>query len=385
MRDGWQRVTLGDVAHTVKPSSTVSGQRYVGLEHFTPRSPRITSWGSTDDVLSGSTAFEPGDVLFSKLRPYLHKVAVADFAGRCTNEALVYRATPRISTDFLGLVLQTDQAIAFADRSSAGSRMPRTSSKAMSTFEIALPSLREQERIVDLIATLDSTIQNAETEAVALGTATTLAVKARIASRSAHVGTLGDLAVWYSGATPKATNPAFYEGGTIPWAVIADVQDKPISDTARHITESGLKTIGRQAPPGSVLLTMYGTIGRTALVKKAMATNQAITWGVPKPDVSSEFLFAYLRTVSSDLDALGRGATQRNINREIVRGFPAPILDRSDQEAVADLFSSLAASHEAAQGTLRSLHALRANLLTVLLSGEHEIPESYDELVGAAS
>ena len=49
--------------------------------------------------------------------------------------------------------------------------------------------------------------------------------------------TLGDVADWFAGGTPKATNPAFYTDGQIPWAVIADLLNDPVVETAKHINE----------------------------------------------------------------------------------------------------------------------------------------------------
>ena len=44
--------------------------------------------------------------------------------------------------------------------------------------------------------------------------------------------TLGEIAEWFSGGTPKAGKPEFYEGGDIPWVVIADLMKTEIYETA---------------------------------------------------------------------------------------------------------------------------------------------------------
>lgn len=48
-------------------------------------------------------------------------------------------------------------------------------------------------------------------------------------------------------------------------------------------------------------------------------------------------------------------------------------------------FRAVDAASEGMRASGQALRALRANLLTALLAGEHEIPESYDELMGEAS
>ena len=103
MRDDWVETTLGEVARTRPPAGVAApGIPYVALEHFDSGSPDLRRWGDTADATSATTPFEPGDVLFGKLRPYLRKVVVTEFSGRCTNEALAYRvSSPALSRSIL--------------------------------------------------------------------------------------------------------------------------------------------------------------------------------------------------------------------------------------------------------------------------------------------
>lgn len=181
---------------------------------------------------------------------------------------------------------------------------------------------------------------------------------------------LGDVAAWYSGGTPKAGEPRYYDGGNIPWAVIADVQNRPISSTAKMLTAEGAQVAGNLAPVGSVLLTMYGTIGRSALVRREMATNQAITWGVPKATVLPEFLSCLIQSNQIEIDSLGRGATQRNINRAIVRQFPILLPPLEDQQRIIDLIESLDDAIEAADGVVQKSQTVLGELSETLTKVE---------------
>ncbi len=175
--------------------------------------------------------------------------------------------------------------------------------------------------------------------------------------------TLGEVATWGAGGTPKAGDPRYYDGGTIPWAVIADVQDDYISITEKSITEEGLRTIGHHAPEGSVLVTMYGTIGRVAITAMPMATNQAIAWGIPNLDLTSpEFLFFWLRSYQPQLDRMARGATQRNINRAIIKDTSILLPPIPVQRRIVDLMTHLD-SHLA---NLRAERAKAVDLVAAL-------------------
>lgn len=157
--------------------------------------------------------------------------------------------------------------------------------------------------------------------------------------------TLGEVADWSAGGTPKSTEATYYEHGSVPWATISDVRNRPIARTQTSITQSGLDAIGgvqKVTPPGSVLLTMYGSVGRSALVCAPMATNQAIARGVPKADlVSSAFLACLLSHHQNDFDALARGATQRNINKGMVQAFRVSRPPRPVQERIVALIGSM--------------------------------------------
>jgi len=179
--------------------------------------------------------------------------------------------------------------------------------------------------------------------------------------------TLGEVAAWYSGGTPRAGDARFY-GGSIPWAVIGDLQDGQLAATANTITEDGLAQIGgRLAPPGSVLVSMYGTIGRLVIAHYPLATNQAIAWGEGFPDsVTPEYLLRWLYHQRSQLDGQARGATQRNINRRIIREFPILLPPLDEQRRIVDLIAGVDEVIEAAE-------AARTRLVTTALNVFQEI------------
>lgn len=183
--------------------------------------------------------------------------------------------------------------------------------------------------------------------------------------------TLGEVADWKAGGTPPATNRAFYDGGTIPWAVIGDVNNRAIESTSNTITDSGLERIGgtkKVAPVGSVLLTMYGSVGRSGIAKIPVATNQAITWGVPKLDlISSEFLFCTLSGREADFDALARGATQRNINKGMVLGFPVVLPPLATQRRIVAVIDCIDKQIAALDAERDALHRARKSLLDSLM------------------
>lgn len=146
---GWIDTRLGEIAcpgrSRVLPREHPE-LSYVGLEHIESNSMRLLGKGHAGDVRSTSILFEKGDVLYGKMRPYLNKVWVAEFAGLCSAEFLVFPHTEHLNSVFLALRLNADDFVKFANRQVSGDR-PRIHFKRLSSFPIHLPPLNEQARI----------------------------------------------------------------------------------------------------------------------------------------------------------------------------------------------------------------------------------------------
>jgi type I restriction enzyme S subunit len=90
---------------------------------------------------------------------------------------------------------------------------------------------------------------------------------------------LKELCFMQSGGTPSRRKLEYYVGD-IPWAKISDLEktkDGYISYTEEHISIEALKSINnRFFKSGTLLLAMYGSVGKTAITKIDLTTNQAI-------------------------------------------------------------------------------------------------------------
>lgn len=148
--------------------------------------------------------------------------------------------------------------------------------------------------------------------------------------------TLGDVAKWGSGGTPKARDPRYYENGTVPWAVIGDLNDGIVRETAAAITIDALnESSAKLIPRGSILVAMYGSIGKLGIAASEMASNQAIAFAVPNDElICSKFLFWYLRSQRAELTSAGKGATQQNISQTILKSWPIPVPPLDEQRRI---------------------------------------------------
>lgn len=113
--------------------------------------------------LSAKNAFQPGDVLYGKLRPYLNKVIVADQAGVCTTEILPFRCFGPHDPRYFQLALQSAYFLNYVNGKSYGMKMPRLGTDDGRAALVPLPPLAEQHRIVARVEELMGLCDELET------------------------------------------------------------------------------------------------------------------------------------------------------------------------------------------------------------------------------
>ena len=133
------------------------------------------------------------------------------------------------------------------------------------------------------------------------------------------IARLGDVCEIQSGGTPARSNLSYWEGGTIPWVKISDIKGEYLQITEEFITEEGLQNSSAKIfPKGTILYTIFATLGETCILDIDAATNQAIAGITIKSDnVYREYLYYYLVSLKSAVNRLGRGVAQNNINMGI--------------------------------------------------------------------
>ena len=126
-------------------------RKYVGLEHIESWTGRILYDDLTTLPEGTVSLFEPNDVLFGKLRPYLAKVSLVDFSGACSTEALVLRPKTNQWPPFVRYVLSNGEFIDDVNSSTFGAKMPRASWEFIGSRTVPVPDLPTQKAIADFL------------------------------------------------------------------------------------------------------------------------------------------------------------------------------------------------------------------------------------------
>ena len=153
--------------------------------------------------------------------------------------------------------------------------------------------------------------------------------------------TLGDIAEIISGSTPKS-NVNDYWDGDIAWATPNDLgklENKEIYSTARLLTQQGLESCSaRILPPNSVLFTSRAPIGNIAINKIPMATNQGFKSFIPDTSkVDPNYLYYWLKEKKTYIQHLGRGATFKEVSKQIVAAITINLPPLEEQRRIAKI------------------------------------------------
>lgn len=130
---------------------------------------RLIHLYNSTEFSSQKNRFKKGDVLYSKLRPYLNKYYFADFDGVCSSEIWVLNSKDKsiLKNKFLYSFIQTNK-FSFMANKSAGSKMPRADWNLVENMRLNLPTVQEQQKIGGFFSKLDRQIELEEQKLVKL-------------------------------------------------------------------------------------------------------------------------------------------------------------------------------------------------------------------------
>ncbi len=162
--EGWEVKKLGDLSDQMR-RSVPKGELeqptpYVGLEHIPRVSLALNDWEVVEELGSNKLTFEPGEVLFGKIRPYFHKVSIAPFDGICSADTIVIRAKkPKLRALVISCVF-SKAFVAHASATANGAKMPRADWKVLKDYPVVLPPANLLEKFSAVFEDADQLTRN---------------------------------------------------------------------------------------------------------------------------------------------------------------------------------------------------------------------------------
>lgn len=155
---------------------------------------------------------------------------------------------------------------------------------------------------------------------------------------------LGELCSIVSGGTPSRSKVEFWNQGTIPWIKIGNLKGKYVNEADEFITQEGLNgSSAKLLPKGTVLYTIFATLGEVGILEIEACTNQAIA-GLSINDskqLTTDYLYYFLKSKKTYVNDIGRGVAQNNINMSILRNFDIPVPNLIKQKEIVSILDKV--------------------------------------------
>ena len=155
--DDWEQRKLTEIVNRVNKSSNSDVLPKVEFEDIVSGEGRLNKDISSKFDSRKGTLFEPENILYGKLRPYLKNWLFSDFEGVALGDFWVFEATDVSVPSFDYYLIQSDNYQKVANDTS-GTKMPRSDWKNVSSTDFAIPSKDEQKQIGAFFKQLDNTI-----------------------------------------------------------------------------------------------------------------------------------------------------------------------------------------------------------------------------------
>jgi len=163
--DSWEWVRLGTISSYAetkqKINATSADPSIWGLDlEDIEKGGRLLEHKTVGErkAVGDKTVFAKGDILYSKLRPYLLKILVAPDDGICTPEIVPFRVYGGIDPNYIVNYLKSPYVDNLINSITYGVKMPRVGTETMTSLLVPIPPLEEQRRIVEKIDEVASTV-----------------------------------------------------------------------------------------------------------------------------------------------------------------------------------------------------------------------------------
>ena len=171
---------------------------------------------------------------------------------------------------------------------------------------------------------------------------------------------LGDICEIVSGSTPK-TGISDYWDGDVKWITPAELSDDSyiIYDSDRKITALGVEKTGLRAfPAGTVILSSRAPIGKVAIAGCEMYCNQGFKNLICSDKINNRYLYWFLKGHKEFLNSLGRGATFKEISKQIVAAIEINVPEIRKQEEAVQTLEKVSQLIHLRESELQSLNEL---------------------------
>ena len=360
MKSGWVTKKLGEVCEEIRErisSADVPLSAYITTDNMLKNCAGVCEAENLPPKICSLVTYRSGDILLSNIRPYLKKIWLADRNGGASSDVIVLRsisenAFPR----YVYRVLARDEFFDYSMQNVTGTKMPRGKRDWIKSFDIPIPPLAEQKRIVAKIDAafekIDRLKANAEKNLANAKELFQSALDEAMRPKKGWVEKrLGEIGDTLTGMTPSTKDKTNF-GSYMPFVKPGDIMPfVPIKFRDDGLSRKGVG-LSRLVKKDSVLMVCIGSIGKTGYADRDCTCNQQINALTPFDGFHGRYLYYVLSSgkfKQKMIDAAGQ-TTLPIINKSKWENLSICIsLSLEEQRDIAKQLDSLSQKTETLQ------------------------------------
>ena len=390
MREGWKVTTLGDIAD-VNMGQSPPGDTYniegigmpfmQGSAEFGEHYPEPVKFCSAPVKIA-----EIGDLLLSVRAP----VGDSNFANQriaIGRGLATVRAKTGANTNFLRLVIQRNTAGLLA--TSGTGMFSSITGKNLREFGVNLPALDEQKRIVDVVTSVDSYIAALQQNAVTARIARNAVLHELLSAggddwTETTLGEISEISYGYTeSASETEVGPKFLritdiQNGNVDWSVVpyCPIEKKQFEKQRLQNGDIVFARTGATTGKSFLILNPPPSVCASYLIRLRPNETAVIPYFLNLNFQTDD----YWMNIKSGMS----GSAQGGFNASKLSSLSVSLPPIEEQKRIVGIVSSMDEVIQSTEQAVADAKNLRSGLLSDLLSGEHEIPMSYDKFLKAA-
>jgi type I restriction enzyme S subunit len=281
----------------------------------------------------------------------------------------------------------------YLEQLGSGSTFKEVSRSILKKLKIPLPPLAEQQKIAEILSTVDKAIQKvddciAKTQRLKQGLMQkllTLGIGHKKFKYNKELGCeipeewkvmrLGSVSLnFINGGTPSTYNPDYWDGD-VPWMTSAHISGRIVMTGQRYITKEGLKNSATNlVPKDNLLVATRVGIGKAAINKIDIAISQDLTGVIiDKNKAIPEFVYWIFINSERKLKSLAQGSTIKGILREELGKLKIPLPPLSEQHKIAEILNTVDKKLDLEKKRKEKLERIKRGLMNDLLTGRKRV------------
>ncbi|WP_084435618.1 restriction endonuclease subunit S [Desulfomicrobium escambiense] len=335
------------------------------------------------NALLAKSQTRTGDVLTVRTGyPGTSAVVYSRHEGCNCIDLLITRPSKKLDSEWLAIWVNSPSGKEQVLRNQGGLAQKHFNVGDMRNLVVALPPLPEQRAIAEALSDVDELLdaldrliaKKRDIKQAAMQQLLTGQTRLPGFSGKWEVKRLNALADIHSGGTPSTGESCFWDG-EIPWCTPTDITaldgHKYLGETARRITQLGLKASSAELIPGnSVIMTSRATIGECAINVVPVTTNQGFKNFIPFKTTNVEFLYYLLGTHKQGFISLCGGSTFLEISKTQLAAYEVRLPPtQAEQTAIAEVLSDMDVELAALEQRRNKTRRLKQGMMQELLTG----------------